>query len=154
MTERPTITSSELGTLWLTYQQKTMTLRILEYFIEKADDEQAKTIMTDLYGQIDPYVKKIMDIFKTEGAVTPVGYTSEDVSREAPKLYDHGADIMFVRLIKEISMALHTLNITMSYRKDIVMLYKVSLITLVDGALGTDNDGGFLLSPPTVAVAN
>ncbi|MBD0383845.1 hypothetical protein ICC18_27600 [Paenibacillus sp. WST5] len=49
MPEKPTITSSELGTLWLTYQQKTMILRMLEYFIEQADDEKAKTIMTGLY---------------------------------------------------------------------------------------------------------
>ncbi|MBU9721628.1 MULTISPECIES: hypothetical protein [Bacillaceae] len=28
MSEKPSITSSELGTLWLTYQEKTMTLRI------------------------------------------------------------------------------------------------------------------------------
>jgi hypothetical protein len=124
MPEKPAITSSELGTLWLTYQEKTMILRMLEYFIEKADDEKAKTIMTGLYDEIDPYVEKIIGIFQDEGAVIPVGYTSQDVNKEVPKLYDNGFDIMFVRLIKEISMGLHTLNITMSYREDIVMLYK------------------------------
>ena len=59
MPERPAITSSELGVLWLTYQEKTMILRMLEYFIEKADDEKAKKIMTDLYTEIDIYVEKI-----------------------------------------------------------------------------------------------
>jgi hypothetical protein len=39
------ISSSELGTLWLTYQEKTLILRVLEYFMEKADDQQAKNIM-------------------------------------------------------------------------------------------------------------
>ncbi|UQD51014.1 hypothetical protein C0971_02460 [Bacillus methanolicus] len=124
MPEKPAITSSELGVLWLTYQEKTMILRMLEYFIEKADDEKAKKIMTDLYNEIDIYVGKITNIFKSEGAVIPVGFSSQDVNKDVPKLYDNGFDIMFVRLLKEISMGLHTLNINMSYREDIVMLFK------------------------------
>jgi hypothetical protein len=124
MPEKPAITSSELGVLWLTYQEKTMILRMLEYFIEKADDEKAKTIMTDIYNEIDSYVGKIVEIFKSEGAAIPVGFTSQDVNKDVPKLYDNGFDIMFVRLLKEISMGLHTININMVYREDIVMLFK------------------------------
>ncbi|WP_019414862.1 DUF3231 family protein [Paenisporosarcina sp. TG20] len=124
MPEQPAITSSELGVLWLTYQEKTMILRILEYFIEKADDKQAKKIMTNLHAEIDVYVGKITEIFKSEGAAIPIGFTAEDVNKEVPKLYDNGFDIMFVRLLKEISMGLHTLNINMAYREDIVMLFK------------------------------
>lgn len=124
MPEKPGLTSSELGTLWLTYQQKTMILRMLEYFIEKADDDKAKNMMVDLYDEIDPYVEKIMMTFQNEGAVIPIGFTSEDVNKGVPKLYDNGFDIMFVRLMKEISMAMHTLNITMATREDIIMIYK------------------------------
>jgi hypothetical protein len=124
MPDKAAITSSELGVLWLTYQEKTMILRMLEYFIEKADDEKAKKIMTDVYNEIDIYVGKITNIFKSEGAVIPVGFTTEDVNKDVPKLYDNGFDIMFVRLLKEISMGLHTLNINMVYREDIVMIFK------------------------------
>ncbi|WP_163971844.1 DUF3231 family protein [Oceanobacillus halotolerans] len=124
MPTKPTITSSELGALWITYQQKTMILRMLEYFIEKSDDEKAEEIMTNLYNDISPYVDQIVSVLKEEGAAIPVGYTEEDVNKEVPKLYDNGFDIMFVRLINEISMALHSLNITMSYREDIIIFFK------------------------------
>ncbi|TCJ05032.1 DUF3231 family protein [Cytobacillus praedii] len=124
MQENAAITSSELGTLWLMYQEKTMTLRILEYFIEKADDKKAKNIMTSLYGEIDNYVGIITEILQNEGAVIPVGFTAQDVNKEVPKLYDNGFDIMFVRLLNEISMGLHSLNITMTYREDIVLILK------------------------------
>jgi hypothetical protein len=124
MPERPPITSSELGVLWITYQEKTMIMRMLEYFIEKADDEKAKKIMTDLYNELDPYVEKIKGTFLSEGATIPVGFTAEDVNKDVPKLYDNGFDIMFVRLLQEISMGLHTLNINMAYREDIIMLFK------------------------------
>src|SRR4051812_23397865 len=124
MPEQPSITSSELATLWLTYQEKTMILRMLEYFIEKADDDQAKDIMTNLYEELNLYVEKITETLKNEGAVVPIGFTAEDVNKDVQKLYDHGFDIMFVRLLKEISMALHSLNITMAYREDLVMIFK------------------------------
>lgn len=124
MPEKPAITSSELGTLWLTYQEKTMVLRILEYFIEKADDEKARSILTNLYGELELYVSKIIEFFNNEGAIIPVGYTAQDVNIDVPELYDNGFDIMFVRLLTEISMGLHALNLTMSYREDIVLLYK------------------------------
>lgn len=124
MPEKAAITSSELGTLWLTYQEKTMILRMLEYFIEKADDEKAKDIMTNLHAELDVYVGKIVKIFEEEGAVIPVGYTAQDVNKDVPKLYDNGFDIIFVRLLKQISMGLHSLNLTMTYREDINMLFE------------------------------
>lgn len=124
MPEKSSITSSELGVLWLTYQEKTMNLRILEYLIEKADEEKAKDMMTKFYGELDKYVRNITEIFQQEGAVIPVGYTPEDVNKDVPKLYDNGFDIMFVRLLSQISMGLHALNITMAFREDIVTMLK------------------------------
>ncbi|MBO1511098.1 DUF3231 family protein [Metabacillus bambusae] len=124
MTQKKSLSSSELGTLWMTYQQKTMTQRILEYFIEQADDNRAKEIMQDTHTKIINYLETIKNIFKNEGAVIPVGYIEKDVNIGVPKLYDNMFDIMFLRLLKEISMGLHTLHLNMAYRKDIVLLYK------------------------------
>ncbi|WP_438447025.1 DUF3231 family protein [Gorillibacterium sp. sgz5001074] len=60
----------------------------------------------------------------TSSVPIPVGFTAQDVNKDAPRLYDHGFDIMFIRLVKKISMALHVLNIAMSFREDIISLYK------------------------------
>jgi hypothetical protein len=70
------------------------------------------------------YIEDIKTILKNEGAAIPVGYTEKDVNVGVPKLYDKMFDIMFLRLLKEISMGLHTLHLTMSYRKDMISLYK------------------------------
>ncbi|MDZ5473686.1 DUF3231 family protein [Bacillus sp. 31A1R] len=124
MPEQPYLASSEIGVLWMTYQQKTMLLQMLEYFIEKADDQEAREIMTSLYGEIRTYPDKIRELFEFEGVSVPVGFTPQDVDKHVPKLYDNGFDIIFIRMIKEISMGMHTLNITMAYRKDIIMLFR------------------------------
>ncbi|MBM7702811.1 DUF3231 family protein [Metabacillus iocasae] len=124
MSHQKALSGSELATLWMTYQQKTMIQRFLEYFIEKADDEQAKEILEYTHQQVIQYIQQIQSIFTSEGAVIPVGFTEEDVNVGAPKLYDHHFDIMFLRQFKEISMGLHTLHIAMAYRHDIILLYK------------------------------
>ena len=124
MTQKLALSSSELGTLWMTYQEKTMIQRMLEYFIEQADDNQAKEIMQNTQMKIINYIEDIKAIFKSEGVVIPVGFTEQDVNTGVPKLYDNMFDIMFLRLLQEISMGLHTLHLNMAYRKDIVLLYK------------------------------
>ncbi|MDT3762478.1 DUF3231 family protein [Priestia filamentosa] len=76
------------------------------------------------------YIEKIQGICQEEEIPVPIGFTAEDVYKEAPKLYDNGFDIMFVRLIKEISMAMHTLNLTMLYRKDLREIFReLSIVT-------------------------
>jgi hypothetical protein len=124
MTQIQALSSSELGTLWMTYQQKTMLQRMLEYFIEQADDNRAKEIMVDTHMKIITYVEDIKNIFINEGAAIPVGFTEQDVNIGVPKLYDNMFDIMFLRFSKAISMGLHTLHLNMAYRKDIVLLYR------------------------------
>lgn len=124
MSKQISITSSEIGILWMTYNQKTMISRMLEYFIEQAEDEEAKEIMTSLQNEIKPYIQQMDDIFKAEGMVVPLGFTEADVNKEVPKLYDNGFDIMMVRLLKQISMGMHTLNLTMAYREDLIKFYR------------------------------
>ncbi len=46
--------------------------------------------------------------------VNPAGFTTADVNLEAPKLYDNEFDIMFVRILKEVSMGMYTINMNMS----------------------------------------
>ncbi|MGM0904498.1 MAG: DUF3231 family protein [Bacillota bacterium] len=52
------------------------------------------------------YTEKIVTIFKNEGGPIPIGFTSNDVNIEVPKLYDNGFDIMLIRMIKEIAFSL------------------------------------------------
>lgn len=123
MTEKPKMTSVELGSLWVTYHKKTMILRILEYFIEKSEDEEAKKLMSGLWDELHPKVLEIQAMFEAEGAAVPIGFTEKDVNLEAPTLWENGFDIMFSRILKEVSTGMYALHLTISYRKDIVEFY-------------------------------
>lgn len=124
MNEKPKISSAEIGALWMTYHKKTMILRMLEYFIEKADDIKARNLMSSLWEELHPKVIEIETIFENEGAVVPEGFTKKDVNLEAPKLWENDFDILFSRILKEISTGMYALHITIAYREDIVEFYK------------------------------
>ncbi|QPC48146.1 DUF3231 family protein [Mangrovibacillus cuniculi] len=124
MTHQAKLTSSEIGTLWMTYQQKTMFLRIMEFFLEHAEREEEKQLLQYVYDVISPFPDRIAQFFTDEDGKAPIGFTSEDVSVGTPKLYDNGYDIMFIRVMKQISMGMHTLHLSMSYREDVCSLYR------------------------------
>ena len=118
------MSSSELGSLWMTYHKKGMILRILEYFIEKSDDQKAKELMSELWNKLHLITIEMKTVLENEGAAVPNGFTKEDVNLEAPRLWDNGFDIMFCRILKEVSMGMYVLHLTMSYRPDIIKLYR------------------------------
>jgi Protein of unknown function (DUF3231) len=74
------LSASEVGTLWLTYQEKTLILKILEYFYETGDDRRAKNIIGGLWESLNSYVLEMEQLFQEQGMVKPVGFTKEDVN--------------------------------------------------------------------------
>ncbi|OIK05453.1 hypothetical protein BIV60_27680 [Bacillus sp. MUM 116] len=112
------ITSSELANLWMTYQEKTMIMRMLEHFIEHADHEEKQLLQTH-YDAAAKAIEDITGIFEQEGAVIPIGFTESDVNKGAPKLFDFLYDIFYLNMMTKIEMSLFSLYCGMSYRKDI-----------------------------------
>jgi len=80
--------------------------------------------MGGLWQELQHFVIKIQDILKEDDVAIPHGFIKEDINLEAPKLYDNGFDIMFVRTLKEISLGMYTINMNMAYREDVMQIYK------------------------------
>lgn len=149
------ISAPEIGTLWLTYQEKTLIMRILEYFMKNADDEEARNILGGLWQELNYYVLEMEKIFKQQGIVYPIGFRKEDVNLDAPKLYDNGFDIMFVRILKEVSMGMYTINMNMAYNDDVMQVYEgLTTITHKIYKLSTLYllEKGILTLPPKVTM--
>lgn len=149
------ISSSEIGTLWLTYEEKTLIMRMLEYFIEKSEDQQACNILGGLWQELNFYVLQMEKVFQEQGMVKPVGYTTADVHTGAPKLYDNGFDIMFVRILKEVSMGMYTINMNMAYNDSVMQIYEgLTTVTQKIYKLATLYllEKGILTLPPKVTM--
>lgn len=154
ISQRTPITSSELANLWMTYQEKTMIIRILEHFIEHADDE-AKQLLQSHSNTAAKDVETITNIFHQEGSVIPIGFTEKDVYKGVPKLYDYMYDIMYLHMMTKVEMSLYARFLDMSYRKDIEDFF-ISL-TAESQALNSQCtqlllEKGVLVRPPFVSM--
>ncbi|MDK8643335.1 DUF3231 family protein [Niallia taxi] len=155
MFQNNSISASEVGAIWQTYQEKTLIMRVLEYFIEKSDNLQARNILGGLWQELNFYVIEMEELFSEQGMVKPIGFTSEDINLTAPKLYDNGFDIMFIRVLKEVSMGLYTLNMNMAYNKRVMQIYEgLTTITQKIYKLSTCYllERGNLALPPQVSL--
>ncbi|WP_026702750.1 DUF3231 family protein [Salibacterium aidingense] len=118
------LASSELATLWVIYQKKTMMARVVENFLSKNQEPEAQEILQPFHDRECNFITEITDIFKQEGAAVPVGFTENDVNLKSPPLFDDIYHIMYLRMMMKIATGLHALHMSMSYRKDIMKLYK------------------------------
>lgn len=117
------LSSSEIGNLWMTYQQKTLLARILEHFLETQVQEQLKTLIQNYYDAELKFIEEIRMLFERENIAVPMGYVSGDVISGAPRLYDNYFDLLFLRIMMKVTIGLNALHLTMTYRDDITDLY-------------------------------
>lgn len=118
------LTASELGNLWMTYQDKTMLMRMLEHFLEHEEEQEIHQLLMDNYNFSRQAVETISQILQNEGAVIPQGFTENDLYKGKPKLFSHFYDLIFLQMINKIGISLFALYTTMSYRKDIRDFFK------------------------------
>lgn len=149
------LTSSELGNLWLTYQEKTMFMRFLEHFLEYVENKEIQQILMESYEGSAQTVESLKDIFQQEGAVIPVGFTENDVNKGVPKLFGYLYEPMFLHMMSKIETNLFALYSTMSYRKDIRILFKrltANAQETFDHCAQFLLDKGVLARPPYMSV--
>ncbi len=120
------VSSSELATLWIVYQKKTMMLRVTEHFLTHVKDPEALEILQTFYDKESEFVTEFANTFRQEKAAVPVGFTENDVILQAPPLFDDVYSIMYLRTMMKIASGIHALHLGMSYRKDLMDLYRRS----------------------------
>lgn len=117
------ITSGEIGTLWMTYQVKSLLLQMIGVFTQKSMDQQAKDILASFVTENTKYFNEVKSIFENEKAVIPIAFDERDVFNDAPSLFDDIFHIMFLRTMTKLIMGFDSIHLSMSYRKDIRDFY-------------------------------
>ncbi len=101
-----------------------MMVRVIEFFLSNNQDAEAIEILQTFHEGESNFVNELRNIFTQEGAAVPIGFTENDVNLNAPKLFDDIFEVMYLRMMMKVASGLHALHISMSYRKDIMDLYK------------------------------
>ncbi|WP_246202481.1 DUF3231 family protein [Virgibacillus doumboii] len=118
------LVSSEYATLWVVYQKKSMMVQVIGRFASINQDPEITEILQTFLDKEKEFVNEIADIFKQEGAAVPVAFTENDVYPDAPRLFDDIYHAQYLRMMMKIATGIHALHMSMTYRADIMALYK------------------------------
>jgi len=120
------LTSTELGTVWMTYQSTSATLMIIDLFKEKTIDKEAQNILTEYITDCQNIKNITVDIFNNEKAVIPLGFEEADIVKEVPPLFDDFFNIMFLRQMMKLNFGHSAISSARSYKKEVHDLLKLN----------------------------
>ena len=120
------LTSSELGSLWMTYRSKSARLLIIDSFREKTIDKEAQNILSSYFSEAQAVKSGIENIFNNEKVVIPIAFTERDIIRTSPPLFDDIFHIMFLRQMTKLNFGHSAIFTAMSYMKEVTDILKLN----------------------------
>ncbi len=152
---KSTISSSEVGTLWMTYQIKSLMGVFVNRFAQDSKDKKARKILENHVKENEKLLTKIEGIYHKESAVIPEAFTDQDIFDDAPILFDDIFHIMFLRVMMKINLGFNAIHLGMSYREDILDFYESTVKNSQETyRICTEylTDQGVLAKPPYVSM--
>jgi uncharacterized membrane protein YtjA (UPF0391 family) len=99
------LTSAEIANLWTQYMNDSLSICILKFSIEKAQDKDIKNILKFSLDIAESHIDKIKKFFNEENCPIPKGFTEEDVNLSAPPLFTDTFMLVYMHV-----MTLHGLT--------------------------------------------
>jgi hypothetical protein len=81
------LSSAEFSQLWNAYMNDSMSICVLKYFINKAEDTEIKTVLKYALKLAQSHTSKLTEIFKRENFPIPYGFSEKDVNIDVPRLF-------------------------------------------------------------------
>ncbi|WP_134702047.1 DUF3231 family protein [Ammoniphilus sp. YIM 78166] len=130
MSNKITLSPSEISNLWNVYLTETMTTHVTKYLIkmgDKDDDQFIKTLEFALdISQMG--VEVAADFFKRANFPLPEGFSEQDINWDAPKIYSDNAVILVKKKLVEDALVANTLSLGSSFRKEIRDFFEKQLV--------------------------
>ena len=149
------ITSSELGSLWMTYQSTSASLILFDLFKNKTIDKEAQNILSAYIIDSQNIKNEITNIFNNEKAVIPMAFDERDVVMESPSLFDDIFNIMFLRQMMKLNRGHSSVFSAISHKKEVQDVLKLNYDIADKYYVMTTNfllGKGVLAKPPYVTM--
>ncbi|SPF40566.1 conserved hypothetical protein [Candidatus Desulfosporosinus infrequens] len=151
------LTASEVSSVWAGYMKGSFEQRFFQYFLETTEDNEIKKIVQRMLNQSIVSIEEAKAIFINENIAIPLGFTDEDISVKAHKMFSDTFTLYFCDDIVLLSLSTFSSAISDCTRKDVRNYFQMSL----EFSLNMQNDindlmlsKGVYLRPPQIALDN
>ncbi|WP_433956839.1 DUF3231 family protein [Cytobacillus horneckiae] len=122
------LTSSEIASLWTSYNNNSMSIQILSYLLSTVEDADIKTMIEIGHSISDHHLEQIEAILQAEKIPVPTGFSASDVNLNAPRLYTDHFMLNYVNHMSKAGMLGYSGFLSLSAREDIRKFFKDTLI--------------------------
>ncbi len=113
------LTSTEVASLWTSYQNDTMAICVLTYMLAKVEDAEIRPVFEFALELATTHIEIISGIFREEKHPIPYGFTDEDVDISAPRLFSDAYWLIYLHEMTIHGLAGYAVALTTSTRSDI-----------------------------------
>lgn len=124
---QPELTSAEKGNLWTSYQNDSMAICGIHYFLQNIVDEDIRAVLEYALDISRQHVKKVKKIFSQENYPIPQGFTEHDVNLNAPRLFSDKLYLLYILNMGKFGLSSYSLALSLSSRNDVINYYSTCL---------------------------
>ncbi|MRG87128.1 DUF3231 family protein [Salinibacillus xinjiangensis] len=125
---KPNLTAAELSQLWGSYQNDTLVICVLHYFLQHVRDEEIRAVLSNTLEISEARIPQLKKFFQDESHPTPKGFNlKEDVNLSADQLFTDPYMLFYTQQIGVLGLNAFSMAIPLSARKDIYDFYSSCL---------------------------
>jgi hypothetical protein len=153
----PKLTSGELAVLWGSYQNDTLGVCTISYFLNIVEDPEIRAILE--YGlQLSiKHVQTVKNILEQEEHPMPFGFTEQDINKNAPRLFSDIFMLYYMSNLGSQGLQSYGMALPNSARKDIREFYTACLHSsaeLFNRSVDLLEKLGIFIRPPYIPYTN
>jgi len=118
------LTAAEMSSLWMQYINDSLAACVSSHFLEKVEDEEVRPIIEFSLKTAKENLKIMQEIFEKEEFPIPVGFTDQDVTPNAPRLFSDTFVLMYFHQMAILAMAANCAALGLATRSDVVGLHR------------------------------
>ncbi|WP_404430824.1 DUF3231 family protein [Sutcliffiella horikoshii] len=121
------LTSSEIASVWTSYMQNSMSIQILNYFLQTVEDSEVKGVVKKAFAISSTHLSQLTKVFEAEEIPLPDAFNESDVNLNASKLYTDPFMLTYLNHMSKAGMLGYSGFLSMSTRADIRKIFKETL---------------------------
>ncbi len=126
------LTSSEIAVVWSTYQNNSFSICILKYFLANVDDHEIKSVLQFALEVSNDNLEYSKNILNEDNQPLPVGFTDEDVTPNAPRLFSDSFYLYYLKNMSKVGLSVYGVALATSAHSDVRAFLSQAIQTSTD----------------------
>lgn len=118
-THNAKLTSAEISQIWAAYQNDSMAICVMQYFMKTAEDPAVASIIQEGLEISQGHIPILENFFNGENWPIPRGFKESDVNLDVPRLFSDSFMLNYTHQMGMLGMNAYSMAIALSTRPDL-----------------------------------